>query len=324
MAWAPDSRRIAYTRGDFGRMQILSRSVAGAIRRRQVTNEPPGTSFSEVRWLDGRVSYAATLLSNDFEIAIMSADGHGVRDLTRNFVDDREPDLSPDGSTIVYRRTLRTNGSRSSLRLIGVDGEHDRALTREGPWQDFSPAWSPDGLRIAFVRWQRNHGKLMAVNRDGSGLRTISSERDYYAGGISWSPDGRELVVAGRSEDFADLFFVQADGNGSRPLFGGSRGFGSYTPAWSPDGARILFWGTDVGPGPTRLYTVSPDGTDLHNFFDEGLANISLGGSWSPDGSRITFAVGHVPTIAISDTTGANFAFLTRDRSSNVDPDWGP
>lgn len=319
-AWSEDGRRIAYVSGLYPNAQIFVRSVLRPGPVRRVTREARTSTFSDVRWRSNQISYIAQRDTNDYEIAVMSSTGQGARILTHNRRDDREPDWSPDGRTIVFSRR---QGASANLRLIRADGSRDRPLTNGGKWQDLSPAWSPDGRRIAFVRFTRAlyRGTLMVVDRDGTGLRTIS---DQYAlaGGVSWSADGRFLVASVQAKDSqVDLYVFGADGRGWRRL---ATGLSSpLAPAWSPDGSRILFVAqrrSQPSSGPLDLFTVRPDGTGLSDVIPD--VSVNSGGAWASDG-RILFVRGNrLPAIFVANSDGSGEVQLTRNYSANVEPSW--
>lgn len=95
-----------------------------------------------------------------------------------------EPDVSPDGTRVVFSRG-RTFGpshrvmpvaliASRHLFVMGSDGTGSRQLTGAPGWTDEAPVWSPDGAWVQFVRWRRHQpGKpaeamLWAVRADGS------------------------------------------------------------------------------------------------------------------------------------------------------------
>jgi len=159
------------------------------------------------------------------------------------------------------------------------------------------PVWSPDGRRIAFVRYNAVAGsggrgtnfEVHVVNADGTGERRIgrgSSPR--------WTSDGRFLVVerAGRATRSSDIYVLRADGSGQRRLTAGS------SPVPAHRGSRIAFvryvYRLDANGEccivvSSALDTISLDGTGLRN-----LARITRPGThfsqpdWLPDDSAVS------------------------------------
>ncbi len=69
---------------------------------------------------------------------------------------------------------------------MNADGSGQRRLTR-APRGDFVPAWSPDGLKIAFVSKRDGNSEIYVMNTDGSGQRNLTrSPTDD--GLVAWSP----------------------------------------------------------------------------------------------------------------------------------------
>ena len=202
------------------------------------------------------------------------------------------------------------------IHVIDPDGSGHAQLTF-GDKRSRSPAWSPDGSKIAFLRGNKP-SSLFIMNADGTDRTLvqgrISKHRYYFFGRPAWSPDGTQIAFGtaarftssnGRRWDFK-IYLVNADGSGLTRISSG-RHQDSW-PSWSPDGNQIAF--------TTRrgLATMNPDGSNR--------TMLVRGGSdpdWSPDGSQITFVrgVGRTATdvfVVNSDGTGRVRLTDTPDR----------
>ena len=171
-----------------------------------------------------------------------------------------------------------------------------RQLTHDG--LSYDPAWSPDGERIAFARYDASRDPqlngIYVMNADGTGLTRVTGPGFDSP---TWSPQGDALAFRGFSTSCTDVcrtIYVQELREGSVMRRVAASGF---APAWSPDGTRIAFvheelipssWdGEDIWSGMKSLWLVNPDGS--------GLTEITPASSyisrptWSPDGTRIAF-----------------------------------
>ena len=232
------------------------------------------------------------------------------------------PDISPDGSRIVYA-TARYPGERGrSLEIETADLDGSNRRDREDKRIiGKSPVWSPDGSRIAFIYPSNGHSVMAA---DGSEQRTVFGP-EYYGqhfelgqnitGGYpksysppAWSSDGTKLALAvhfssvhnpsGDRDSWRAIYTVGADGTGLALLYASPTSwYGPRTsPAWSPDGRRLAFMldsiSTDNSGRVRNVYTIGVDGSELRKIA-EVIIGSQPGGSlsWSPDGTEILFTV---------------------------------
>ena len=92
-----------------------------------------------------------------------------------------------------------------------------------------SPAWSPDGLTIAFTAARDGRWQVFLLGVDGSCYRQLTTGK-YDARYPAWSPDGQWLAFAGNEEGHWEIYVVAAAG-GRPALLTCSAADSSY-PAW--------------------------------------------------------------------------------------------
>lgn len=205
-----------------------------------------------------------------------------------------------------------------------------------------TPAWSPDGRKLAFVSGRDGNSEIYVMNADGSAQENLTRQpaNDSHP---SWSPDGRKLVFVSRRDGNSEIYVMNPDGSGLRNLT--RTPSNDLDPAWSPDGRAIAFVQKKCMRNPrdklcstayeTYLFIVNADGSGLRRLttqrarvfnpswsadgktirygrslvradgsgYRELPRSIPLAGAWSPDGQRIAVVqVAHSPADARNPT----------------------
>ncbi len=166
-------------------------------------------------------------------IYVMGSDGSDVRQITSGEFSEVAPDWSPDGSRIVFSSTrccaTESSGGNYALYTMDPDGSDLRQLT-SGSESDVSPAWSPDGNQIAYVRFptsdssDTNPWQIWVLNADGTDPRRLTNE-GRYDDAVAWSPTGRELAYISHLSNDEDweVRVIPVEGGDPRTIFQCSR-----------------------------------------------------------------------------------------------------
>lgn len=220
-------------------------------------------------------------------------------------------------STRIAFVTREGNGDdrRNSLQIADYDGVNGRSVL-ESRHPIMSPAWSPDGERLAYVSFENDRRPAVFVHDVRTGERRRISDRIGINSAPAWSPDGARLAITLSHEDSPSIYVVRADGSGSprRVTHGGAI---DTSPAWTPAGDEIIF--TSDRAGNPQIYRTRADGRgQVQRLTFDGRYNAAP--DVSPDGERIAFIHrtdnGHY-RVAVQDLDGGSTRVLTNGRSDD-------
>jgi dipeptidyl aminopeptidase/acylaminoacyl peptidase len=224
------------------------------------------------------------------------------------------PEISPDGRWVAY--TVREtnwddNAYETEIWLADASGTSTspRQLTN-GKKSSLSPAWSPDGSRLAFISDRSDKRQLYVIKPQAGEAEALTSLEEGVTS-FAWSPDGRTIAytaaepkpaaVKDREKKYGEfevvdqeyrmthLFALDVAARTTRTLTSGAFTVGSFQ--WSPDGTRIAFDhrvnGSPASGGSADISIVTVSDATVRSLVTQDGPDARP--VWSPDGARIAF-----------------------------------
>ena len=265
---------------------IFSKRFQGRVPLRQVAH---AAADQLVAWLTGVQGTASThfifvrqAAPGVKELYRMDRDGAGLVQLTRYGSLTLSPTVASDGriAFVTYK-----GGSPQIWGQRAVGGAFERLYPAVGVSVGLcnSPAWSPDGKRLAFVQGdRRGNCDVMVLDiqtgrvrrlTDGFGINTEPT----------WNPSGTQIAFTSDREGGPQVYLMQDDGTNIRRLT--TEGSYNATPAWSPKGDMIAYVSRFEGRFDLFIYKL---GEGKAYQITTGVGT-SESPSWSPDGRALVF-----------------------------------
>lgn len=330
-AMSPDGKFVAYCSDHEGSFEIYVKALTPGAKEVRLTNDK-GQNFQPTWSPDGgRIAYYSRARGG---IWVIPASGGEAKQLTEF---GSYPAWSPDGKQIVFQSNgisdlgayARNALPPSTLWLVSPEGGEPQQLTQVGNPKGGhgSPAWSPDGKRIAFAVNDFNTSFVWSVSLKGNDAMRVSGELGYAP---TYAPDGQSIFY------YADgLFQIHTNPNTDEPI-----------------GKPVRVTGVTDAISSIRRISFSADGKKAaYNVLrrDESISSLSLRANsavgppvsiinyatgrinfpaFSPDGKHISFSLcsagGTGCDIWISNPDGSNQTQLTIAESNEMFSSWFP
>lgn len=244
-------------------------------------------------------------------IWMMNPDGTGLEQVTVGSVYDNSPQLSPDGTKLLFTRFYSINPDCANIwvRDLATGGESPVTSVADA----YLATWSPDGNWIAFERTScpgtAEEADIWLVGYPTGPL--VALPGGPGRSDPTWAPDGTNIVYVRTGGGQAELRKFTLPAGPDVDLIPGTAD--ERAPSYSPDGTRLA-WFTDGG-GVHIAVTADLGGstTTFPGFFP----------AWSPDGTMLVINLSGSNTIATVDADGTNQNVLTSGPGVEIEPWWG-
>lgn len=229
-AWAPDGRRIAYTRFSAGRGAIVVRDLASG-------------SATTAHGTETDLNFSPAFSPNGRTLAFARAEESGATNIftsdvasrcclqrltVRNFADNLSPTYSPDGRRIAY---VSSRAGPPQIYVMSADGTDQEVLASfdfgaTGP--SFAPEWSPDGASVVFHREVSRNPQIFLLDVASARVKQLTSVgRNEDA---TWAPDGRHVAFVSDRTGRRQLWIVDTETGRVRQL---NTAGSARLPSWS-------------------------------------------------------------------------------------------
>jgi len=242
------------------------------------------------------------------EVYIADYDGFGAKAVTQDNTIVSAPCWAGRGMLVYSSYKLGNPYIFSHVLGTGV-----RNAVAKHPGNNYSPAVSADGRRIAMILNMNGTPNLYVANIDGTGLKQLTRNRHGDAC-PSWSPDGQTICYVSRAGGGPALYKISASGGSPAPLrttFAPN----PTEPDWSPDGKWIAF--TAQLRGFTLFIVPVAGGEAIELVPGEDP-------SWAPNSRALLFSRGpdHAKQLSLLDVPTKTVKPLARILESNSQPSW--
>ena len=203
---------------------------------------------------------------------------------------ESSPSISPDGNFVVFSWTGPNPEGIPDLWVSAVDRDSRQRLTQTPTAAETSPAWSPNGRDIAFIRVGEG---VFVVPALGGPEQKVGDSGSM----VAWMPDGRSLLVRDGGPEAGTpygIFQIDRETSKRTQVTHAPSGIGDSAFDVSPDGRSLAFVRYER-PGVGDVYVAPIAGGEAHRRTNW---NTEISGvAWTPDGRDIVYAVLEEPGL---------------------------
>jgi TolB protein len=214
--------------------------------------------------------------------------------------------------------TRETGPRRKEIMVMDFDGNRVSRVTANGSI-NLTPAWSPDGRRLAYVTFVTGRPEIHLVDADGTRSQVFAREGDLNSA-PEWAPDGSAIVYSASRDGNTELLRIDLGNNRITRLTNNPAI--DTSPAFSPNGREIAF--TSDRTGTPQIWVMDAEGANVRRVTVEGSYNESA--AWSPRGTSLAY-ISRIDgrfDIMLRDLAAGTTRRLTHGEGNNENPRFSP
>lgn len=238
-------------------------------------------NLANSRW-DVRMLLTDTLTGEQLDSVGLSQSTSDLRFAAHRIADAVYTRMTGEGPMFASRIAyVRQRGPKQFDLVVSDCDGYNAVSILSSPEPIISPAWSPDGRRLAYVSFEKKK-PIVYVQELASGMRRPVAMFPGNNSAPAWSPDGKTLAVALSKDGLTQIYFINSDGSGLRRF---TRSYGIDTePVFSRDG--YVYFTSDRGGTPQIYRQKTTESRAERITFG---SNYAISPDVSPDGSRIAY-----------------------------------
>jgi Tol biopolymer transport system component/DNA-binding winged helix-turn-helix (wHTH) protein len=326
-AFSPDGNQVAF--GEYeGEDAAIYTALIGGDKPLRLTVKsgvccptwsPDNRQIAFMRFLRNGFSINVVSALGGDEKSLYTSESGGVRSMCAHL------DWSPDGKWLAFGESKKLD--RSRIALLSLDDLTVRPLTSpEEQEYDCEPAFSPDGLRMAFERGSLGgFGKdLFVIPATGGEPHRLTFD-NAWGGAPAWTQNGSDIVFSSMRGGPLNLWRVSATGGPPRPVAGVSAL--AYHSTIPRKGNLLAFEHASLSSGIWQIRLNDKghsQGPPVRLITSRGMINWRP--SFSPDGKKVIFESDRLgySDIWYCDRDGSNCTQLTSLRGTAGTARWSP
>ncbi len=273
---SPDGAAIAFTRNwGSGSFDLYVMPSRGGEPRRLTFD---GREIQGSAWLDNRNIIFSSNREGNFRLWQISRSSGRPVPFSAAGRQPQWPAISRDGRLLAFVEPVN-DASIWRFALAKNDQPAPEQSFISSAGKDYSPTYSPDGKKIAFVSDRSGSTQIWISDSDGLNVMQLTNFKGSTLGSPRWSPDSRRIVLDCGMKSDSSIWLVDSDGSNLHRL-NNSTAY-EFLPTWSRDGRWIYFCSSRNGRN--GLWKQAPDSGQLIEVAQDFFFDVTE----SPDGRML-------------------------------------